>query len=220
MSTPSPYLAPVPDTPVTILKRKWKELQTQAVGIDVSRGEVLAEAIAAGVTQVEMARELEIDQSYVSSLLCYYEFVTFVKEGGMTAVIPPMPEGRFREYWRRYSDPRTNKAYQYNAEERTKYRRRVFRLIADLIQAGDAPQKLVKPAKPKTARQIRQALDLSRAKEPLAALRKEIRHHYYGDLKKTLDTMEKLLSVEHAASAPSRAVHGPSGSEEMLNQTQ
>jgi hypothetical protein len=185
----------VPDTKesrMARLQRDWQALATQqdtrTVEGDVSRAELLAQGVADGLTQQEIAEGLQMKQSYISRLLLYHRF-------NMTVGIQKIPEGRFRQYWQQVRDPRAVVGRR-KPEEKDAYEKIVFQAIAEMIEAGKPPLKPVKPVKRQTAEQLRANVEWAKAVE------KEVRTIFETEMQPTLARLQGLLHADRATYSP------------------
>jgi hypothetical protein len=189
------HLTIVPDTKesrMARLQREWQALATQqdtrSVDSDVSRADVLAQAVADGLTQKEMAEGLQLSLPYINNLLRYHRFHSSIEDQKIT-------ESRFRQYWQQVRDPRAVVGRR-KPEEKEAYEKIVFQAIAEMIQAGKPPLKPVKPVKRQTAEQLRANVEWAKAVE------KEVRTIFETEMQPTLARLQGLLHADRATYSP------------------
>jgi DNA-binding transcriptional regulator LsrR (DeoR family) len=103
---------------------------------DVSRAELLAQAVADGLTQQEMAEGLGLSQPHITRLLRYHRFNIHA------CIQEKIPATRFMKYWQQVRDPRAVVGRR-KPEEKDAYEKTVFQAIAEMIEAGKPPLKPV-----------------------------------------------------------------------------
>jgi hypothetical protein len=135
-------LAIVDDTPEVLkarLKREWEVIEARKeageVDYDVYRAQTLITYIGRGLTQNEVAICVGINQGWLHQLLRYGRFVTF---NNANALLKPIPEGRFRRYWKETADKTVmmqfvGKGTKKNEAARLAYEQEVFQRIQEKL---------------------------------------------------------------------------------------